>query len=649
MAIVPLPNPTRRARRRGALPEGLPLPSALLRASGPIVALLLAAALAHATERSAIPDRYKWDLTALYSSEDAWQAARQSIERRIPELARFRGRLGSSPESLALGLERMMDLDRDIARLSTYASQLNDQDQRIARHLEMRSSAERTAVEFHAASAFVRPEILALGERRVRDFAGREPRLASYRHYLDDLLRHAPHTLGAAEEGIVARAGLLESAPNTIRDVFKNAEMPYPTIRLSNGDSVRLDDAAYTRFRASPVRADRESVFSAFWAAHREFQGTLGATLNALVQAHVFEKEVRHFSSCLEAATFEENIPTRVYTQLIADVHSNLPTLHRYLRLRQRMMGLRRLEYSDLYAPIVKEVDLHYTPEQAISLTLGAVAPLGRAYVDTLSHGLTHGWVDWMPSTGKASGAYSTGAYRVHPYQLQNFTGLYDEVSTLAHESGHSMHTFLADRHQPYVTHDYSTFVAEVASTLNENLLFHYMLDRTKDRATRLFLLGSYLDNLRGTLFRQVEFAEFELMMHERGEKGETLTGEKLSALYLDLTRRYYGHAQGVCEVGPEIAYEWAYIPHFYYDFYVYQYATSIVASTAIANGIRDELRAGTTRRRDAYLAMLASGSSRYPIELLKEAGVDMTTSTPFRSAMREMNSVMDEMERLLK
>src|SRR5262249_33660187 len=263
------------------------------------------------------------------------------------------------------------------------------------------------------------------------------------------------------------------------------------------------------------------------------------------------------------------------------DVHANLPTLHRYLRLRQRMMGLKQLRYEDLYAPLVKDVEKKYTPEQAMDIVLAAVRPLGQPYVDTLGHGYRSGWVDWLPSTGKASGAYSTGTYGVHPYQLQNFTGLYDEVGTLAHESGHSMHTYLADRHQPYVNHNYATFVAEVASTLNENLLFHYMLDRTKDTPTRLFLLGSYLDNLRGTLFRQTEFAEFELQMHEAAEKGETLTGEKLSKMYLDLVRTYYGHDRGVCEVQPFMASEWAYIPHFYYNFYVYQYATSVIASNA--------------------------------------------------------------------
>jgi len=279
------------------------------------------------------------------------------------------------------------------------------------------------------------------------------------------------------------------------------------------------------------------------------------------------------------------------------------------------------------------------------------VAALGPGYVQTLHKGYQSRWIDWMPTTGKASGAYSTGAYGVHPYQLQNFTGLYDEVGTLAHESGHSMHTYLADSHQPYATHNYATFVAEVASTLNENLLFHYNLDHTKDKQARLYVLGSYLDNLRGTLFRQTMFAEFELKMHEMAEKDETLSGENLSALYLDIVRKYYGHDQGVCKVDSLYSVEWAYIPHFFYDFYVYQYATSIVASTALANGIRDEAASGkgSTKKRDGYLNMLSSGSSKYPIDLLKDAGVDMTTPAPFQAAMKEMNAVMDEMDKLLK
>ena len=605
---------------------------------------------AHAVERSQVPTRYKWDLTSLYPSAAAWTKAKDQLTRRVPTMARFQGHLGASADSLHTALSAMMEIGRDLSRLYQYASQLGDEDTRVSRHLEMRGAAEQLGVQFRSASAYVRPEILVIGPDQVRRFIAEDARLKDYRPSLEDLLRYEPHTLSAGEEKVAAQAGRMTNSGNTIRDVFNNAELPWPTVTLASGDRVRLDDAAYTEYRQSANRADRDTVFRAFFGAHREFQGTYGAALNAQVQGQIFDRDVHQYTSCLEAALFGDNIPTRVYTQLLDDVHANLPTLHRYLRLRQRMMGLDQLRYEDLYAPIVKDVDLRFTPEEAMATTLDALAPLGAAYVDTLERGFASRWVDWMPTTGKSSGAYSTGVYGVHPYQLQNFTGLYDEVSTLAHESGHSMHTFLADAHQPYVTHDYATFVAEVASTLNENLLFHYMLERTQDTPTRLYLLGSYLDNLRGTLFRQTLFAEFELEMHEMAEKGETLSGENLSKLYLEIVRRYYGDAQGVCKVDPLYAVEWSYVPHFFYDFYVYQYATSIVASTALANGIRDEQAQGKgTAKRDAYLNLLASGSSEYPIDLLKKAGVDMTTSAPFKAAMREMNAVMDEMEKLLK
>jgi oligoendopeptidase F len=340
-----------------------------------------------------------------------------------------------------------------------------------------------------------------------------------------------------------------------------------------------------------------------------------------------------------------------VYTQLVTDARKNLPTMHRYLRLRQRMMGVDTLRYEDIYAPIVKEVDMRFTPEQGQAITLEAVKPLGEEYASVLNRAFTDGWMDWMPSTGKATGAYSTGAYGVHPYQLQSFNGLFEDVSTLAHEIGHSIHTWYSDEHQPYATHDYATFVAEVASTLNENLLFHSMYAKAKDRDTKLFLLGSYLDGLRGTLFRQVQFAEFELAVHEMAERGEPISGEGLSAMYLKLTRDYMGHDQGICYVDDVIGAEWAFVNHFYYNFYVYQYATSIVAATKLANDIRAEAkRKGKARpRRDAFLGLLSAGSSRYPVDLLKDAGVDMTTSAPFNAAIAEMNTVMDEIEKLLK
>jgi len=420
-------------------------------------------------------------------------------------------------------------------------------------------------------------------------------------------------------------------------------------VTLSSGE-VTLDAAAYTKYRAATSREDRLKTFEAFWARYNEYTRTLGTSLNAQVQAHEFSRKVHKFDSSLAEAMFGDNVPTAVYTQLVSDIHANLQTLHRYLRVRQRMMGLDALGYEDLYAPVLKRYERTFTPEEAKALTLTAVAALGKEYQDILGKGFEGGWIDWFPRTGKRSGAYSTGAYGLHPFQLQNFTGLYEEVSTLAHESGHSMHTFLSDRAQPYATHDYPIFVAEVASTLNENLLVHAMLANAKTDDERLFLLGSHLDGLRTTLFRQGLFAEFELRMHEMAAAGEPLNGENLSALYLKLVREYYGHDKGICAVKDAYGAEWAYIPHFYYDFYVYQYATSVIASVKLADGIRAEALANppSTARRDAYLRMLSAGSSRYAFDMLKEAGVDLTTSEPFAAAMRDMNQTMDAMDLIL-
>ncbi len=611
------------------------------------LALVAGAGLAHATERKDVPTQLTWDLTPIFKDEAAWSAARANVEARLPRLAAFQGHLGASSDSLYAAVTYLMELRRDLEHVGVYASMLADEDTRDSHHQEMKQAADQTGVKLGSAASFIRPEILAIGVERVRRYIA-EPRFKDYWPWFDDILRYAPHTLTAGEEKVAAEAGRMGGAGYNVRQVFNNAELPWPTVTLTSGEKVRLDDAAYTQYRQSLVRADRDTVFRAFWRAHQAFQGTYGTALNSVVNEHVFDKEIHHFDSCVEDAMFGDNIPPKVYHQLLDDVHSNLPTLWRYLRLRQKMMGLPDLRYEDLYAPIVKEVELRFTPEQAKQLTLEAVKPLGPEYVATLQKGFDERWMDWLPSTGKASGAYSTGCYGVHPYQLMNYTGLYDEVSTLAHESGHSMHTYLSDTHQPFATHGYATFVAEVASTLNENLLLHRMLDRTTDKATRLFLLGSYLDNLRTTLFRQVLFAEFELAIHEKVEKGETLSGEGMSKMYLDLVRKYYGHDQGVCKVDDLYGVEWTYIPHFYYDFYVYQYATSIIASTSIAGGIRDEAKLGKTTHRDAYMRMLESGSSKYPVELLRDAGVDMTTPAPFQAAMKEMNSVMDEMEKLL-
>lgn len=598
-----------------------------------------------ARERSEIPLDLTWNLQEIYPSQQAWQKARQDLAARIPHLATYKGHLGESSASLEKAFDELLSLRKELERLQTYAQCLADQDTRVSENLAMTQAAEQLAVQFDAAQSYFGPELLALGESKVNSLVAASPKLKVYKPYFHQVFRMAPHTLGPAEEKIIARAGDMATAGDNIRGIFANADMPYPEVTLSSGEKVRLDAAGYTRYRALPNRADRVLVFQSFFGCYKNFQRTFGTTLYAQVKAHEFDKDVRSYDSALQAALFPNEVPTSVYDRLLQDVHANLPTLHRYLRLRQRLMGLDQLGYEDLYAPIIKGVDLQFTPEEAREITLKAAAPLGPDYARVLSQAYQGRWVDLLPSTGKRSGAYSTGgAYDVHPYQLLNYNGGYEDLSTLAHESGHSIHSYLSNTHQPYGLHDYPIFVAEVASTLNENLLLHYMLANTTDDDTKLFLLGSYLENLRGTLFRQTLLAEFELDIHKMAESGESLTGDNLTALYLRLLKEYYGDAEGVCKIDDLYGVEWAYIPHFYYNFYVYQYATSIVASTSLA----EKIRSGGDKARDDYLAMLSAGASKDPIMLLKDAGVDMTTSAPFQAAMAEMNRVMDQMEEIL-
>jgi oligoendopeptidase F len=610
-----------------------------------------AGTLSLAAERSQIPEKLTWNLADLYANEAAWTSAKEALIKRIPKMAKSKGHLGESAESLFNALSTMADLHKESARLLTYASQLSDQDTRNSNYLEMQQAIEKVQVDLGSATSFLRPEILSLERNQVERFVNAEPRLKDYVQFLDDILRWKEHTLSSAEEKVAAEAANLASTGAAVHTIFTNADLPYPEVVLKDGGKVRLDAAAYTKYRANVDRSDRDKVFKAFFGKYTEFQRTLGTSLYAQVKANIFNKDVHKFDSSLQASLFNNNIPVSVYRQLIADVHTNLPTLHRYLKLKQRMLGVKQIRYEDVYAPAVKSVNLNYTPEQSMDLTLKAFAPLGEAYVTALRKGYDSRWVDFLPSTGKRSGAYSNGAaYDVHPYQLLNYMGKYDDMSTLAHESGHTMHSYLSAKNQPYISHDYSIFVAEVASTFNENLLLHYMLENTNDDNVRLSLLGNYLESLRTTLFRQTQFAEFEMKIHEMAEAGQTLTGENLNALYLQILQEYYGDAEGACEVNDLYGVEWAYIPHFYYNFYVYQYATSIVASTTLASRVLAEYNAKgpSAKARDAYIKMLSSGSSQYPIDLLKEAGVDMTTSAPFAAAMAEMNSVMDQTEKIL-
>jgi len=618
-------------------------------AVGAALAVACCMAPAFAKERQEVPEKYKWNLADLYPSEQAWSKACDTLAGRLAEMRPFRGHLGDSAATLRQALETREDLVKELYRIYVYASMVSDVDKRVSASQALVQRAQKLENDLTTELAFFDPELLAVGDEKVQAFLAQDAELATFRPVLDNILRQRRHTLTQAEEKVIARTGAMAEAPGDLYEMFTSAEMPFPEIELSTGKKVRLDQAAYGLHRASAVRADRLAVFQSFWKTWQDFRSTLGLALFNRVKSHVINKELRGYESSLAAALDSYNIPTSVYHQLVKDVNANLPTLHRYLRLRQRMLGVEKLGYEDLYAPTVKAVEMSFTPEEAMDLSLKSSAPLGRDYVSVLGKAYRERWVDWMPSPGKRSGAYSNGsAYDVHPYQLLNFNGQYDDVSTLVHESGHSMHSYLSNKNQRFANSHYSTFVAEVASTLNEDLLFQYMMERAKDDQTRLYLLGERLETFRTTLFRQTMFAEFELRIHQMVEKGEPLTGDTLTALYLDMLKRYYGHDAGVCDIKDLYGVEWAFIPHFYYNFYVYQYSTSLVASSSIASQIRQEAAQGSTRARDAYLKMLSSGSARDPVDLLKGAGVDMTTSVPFTAAIGEMNRIMDQMDAIL-
>jgi oligoendopeptidase F len=614
-----------------------------------LLALTLALPLAAAgRERAEIPQALTWNLDDLFKTEADWVKAREALAAQVAALPAHRGHLGDSAAALYKALDARSAAELAFSRLYTYAMARADEDTRAARPRELKQAGQRLAVELGTAVSWMGPELLTLDAAKLRGFLAAEPRLAPWKVFIEDTLRWQPHTLGAGEEELLAQAGNLAGAGEAIASILREADLPWPTIELSTGQKVRIDASAYQLHRASSVKADRDLVFESFFGALKVYERTFGNTLDAQLKAHLFTSRNRKFGSALESSLFRSNVPTTVYTQLLADVRRNLPTLHRYLKLRQRMLDLPQVRYRDLYVPLVGKVELSYTPEQAQALTLEAFAPLGKAYTSAMKLGYQQRWTDYLPSTGKRSGAYSTGVWGVHPYQLLNYNGQYDDVSTLAHESGHSMHYWLAYQAQPFPTADYPIFVAEVASTLNEALLFDFMMGKAKDDATRLALLGNRLDSLRTTLFRQTQFAEFELKVHEAAERGDPVTGETLTALYLKIVREYYGHDLGVCTVDDLIGIEWAFIPHFYYDFYVYQYATSVVASSSIASRILAEARQGKTAARDAYLAMLSAGGSRFPMDLLRSAGVDMNSPAPFEAAMKEMNGAMDQIEKIL-
>lgn len=589
-------------------------------------------------------EKLHWSLEDIYATREEWSADLARIEQGIEALADYQDRLTADAGSLREGLDLYHDTLKRLYAASSYASMRYHEDMRVGETAEMEARANLLATRLSEAASFIEPEILAADRDAIERWVAEEPGLSVYEHSLDDILRRAEHTRGPQEEAIIAATGLLSDAPESVYAMFANADAPWPTVELSDGTSVRLDQSGFGKHRESSNRDDRRLVFERFFDVWSSYARTCGATLFAQVKKDMFYSRVRRYPSSLARALDANRIPVAVYHQLIASARTHLPVLHRYFGIRRRLLGLDELRYYDIYPPLV-EADLTYTIEEARSLVADSTAPLGEDYASVLRKALSARWMDVEPRPGKRSGAYMNGhVYDVHPFVLMNFQGTYDSVSTLAHEWGHAMHSHLSNQAQPFADAHYSIFTAEVASTFNEALLMDRMMSEADSAEERLFFLGRELEGLRGTFFRQTMFAEFELRIHETVEGGDTLSGERFTKLYGELQRAYHGHDEGVLNVDDLYNVEWAYIPHFYYNFYVYQYATSIAASSLLV----ERVRRGEAGAADSYLALLSSGGSEYPYDQLVEAGVDLATPEPYEALMRRMGTIMDEIEEIV-
>lgn len=601
-------------------------------------------AVAQVRDRDSVEDKYKWDLTHLYDSEEEWRSAKKDLSAKIEKIPEFKGTLTTSAANLANALEYVTDLQKELSRMYSYAGMNSDEDTRVSTFAAMKQEVAQVATRMGAISAFMSPELLDADPELLKGFIKKESRLKPFEFFILDLLRKREHRGSEEVEQVIAQASLMSNNASNIFSTFYNADFPFPVVEI-DGKEVKLNSSNFSLHRASENRDTRKKVFEAFLGKMNEFQRTFGVQLYGNLQKDLFYSRVRNYDNTLESALDAGNIPTSVYNNLVDNVNANLETFHRYLNLRKRMLGVDELHYYDLYAPLVGNVDLHYEVPEAQEHILASLKPLGEDYVAVVDRAFNERWIDMYPNEGKRSGAYSNGsAYDVHPYILMNYNGEYNDVSTLTHELGHTMHSYLTNKKQHFANSNYSIFVAEVASTVNEALLNDYLLNQIEDDQIRLAILGNYLEGAKGTLFRQTQFAEFELIIHRLVENGEPLTGERFNQLYLELTRKYYGHDKGICIVDENIQSEWSFIPHFYYNYYVYQYATSFTASQAIA----EKILANDKVALDKYLNFLAAGSTKYPVDLLIDAGVDMNGIEPFDLTMNKINDVIDEMEKIL-
>jgi len=590
--------------------------------------------------RDEVPVEYTWNLGLMYADDDAWEREVAQLEAMIPEIAALQGAVGAGAGSLLRALKLRDDVGIRLYQIYRYASHRQDSDSTDPAGQALAERAGSLYAKIAAATAFIEPEILAIPEETIAAWLREEPELQLYDYALEELARQRAHVRSAEVEGILAQFYDVTRSTGEIFEILTNADISFPTIEDQSGQTVKLSHARYGRFMESRDRRVRRDAFKGMFGAFGGIRNTLGTTLAAEVRSHVVNARIRNYSSALEAALAPKNIPLDVYHNLIATINANLPRLHHYMRVRKQIMGLDELRIYDLYAPLVPEVDMTVPYGEATETVRAAFAPLGANYGEAVSKAFSSRWIDIYENVGKRSGAYSFGAYTTAPFVLMNYQDKLRDMFTLAHELGHSMHSYHTRRSQSYVYGHYSLFVAEVASTLNETLLTDHLLKTRDDPALRKELIVQQLEDIRTTIFRQTMFAEFELDLHTRVEAGEPLTADSISKSYHDIVARYQGPTVTLDE---EIAYEWARIPHFYSGFYVYQYATGLSAALALSKQILEEGQPAV----DRYLQFLSSGSSRSSIDMLRDAGVDMTTPQPIQAAMDTFEALLNELEAL--
>jgi oligoendopeptidase F len=591
--------------------------------------------------RSEIKVEDTWKLEDIFASDDAWEKEFEEVKALIPQMEKFKGKLGESAQTLYDALQEQDELTMRVSKLYTYAHMRYDQDTTNSFYQGLNDRIKTLYTQIASALSYVTPEILSIEESKIKQYMVEHKELKLYAHALDEITRERPHILSESEEALLAQASeVLGSSSNTF-GMLNNADLEFPSIKDENGEEVEITHGRYIRFLESSDRRVREEAFKAVYETYGKFKNTFASTLSGTVKKDNFSARVRHYNSARHSALSTNNIPEEVYDNLVKTVNDNLHLLHRYIDLRKKVLGIEELHMYDLYTPLVKDVKMEVTYEEAKDYILKGLKPLGEDYLNVLKEGFENRWVDVHENKGKRSGAYSSGTYGTNPYILMNWQDNVNNLFTLAHEFGHSVHSYYTRKTQPYPYGDYSIFVAEVASTCNEALLNDYLLKTIDDEKQRLYLLNHYLEGFRGTVFRQTMFAEFEHDVHVRAQNGEPLTPELLTKLYYDLNKKYFGDNLVIDE---EIGLEWARIPHFYYNYYVYQYATGFSAAAALSKQILEEGNAAVER----YVGFLKSGSSDYPIEVLKKAGVDMTTSQPIEEALAVFEEKLTEMERLL-